>query len=119
MVMHATTPPYLSTLIHRSRPAWAGTERNPLLVEDFDFTLLAPERGFKFINVETPREDVGPAPERSPVRARFDSEDGKSSLSVTVRSSQNVKYSLIQASHASKAQYSGRYSSLSRSCMII
>ena len=82
------------------RPAWAAAAsgRNPLLIEDFDFTFLAPEKGFKFVNVEAPGKDVGPAPERSPIRARFDSEDGNSTLSVIVRSSQNVKYSLIQVS---------------------
>ena len=47
--------------------------------------------------MEPPRIDRGPAPERSPVRARFDSEDGLSTLSVIVRNAQTVKPSLIQA----------------------
>ena len=50
----------------------------------------------RFVDVEPPRAETGPAPERSPVRARFDSPDGVSTLSVMVRNAQTVKPSLIQ-----------------------
>ncbi|GAX72657.1 hypothetical protein CEUSTIGMA_g113.t1 [Chlamydomonas eustigma] len=72
--------------------------RDPYQIEDFDYTFTAPSSGFKFVSTEAPRNERGPAPERSPVRARFDAEEGGANVSVIVKNAQTVKFSLIQVS---------------------
>ncbi|KAG1671090.1 hypothetical protein FOA52_000762 [Chlamydomonas sp. UWO 241] len=73
---------------------------NPNRVVDFDYFFDAPA-GFKFIDTNSEAPDRGPAPERSPVRARFDSPDGKAIVSVLIRGAQTLKASLFQVSDVS------------------
>lgn len=50
------------------------------------------------VEIAMPVVERGPAPERSPLRVRFDAPGGGASLSVIVRSAQALKPSLLQVS---------------------
>ncbi|GIM02615.1 hypothetical protein Vretimale_7490 [Volvox reticuliferus] len=64
---------------------------------DLEFQVVPPA-SFKFVDTQ-PIYDPnrrGPAPEPSPVRARFDSPDGSTVLSVIVRNAQSIRPSILQ-----------------------
>ncbi|GLC37149.1 hypothetical protein PLESTM_000548000 [Pleodorina starrii] len=69
---------------------------------DLEFQLVPPA-AFKFVDTQPVYDPNrrGPAPEPSPVRARFDSQDGSTVLSVVVRNAQNLRPSLLQVTDLS------------------
>ncbi|GIL78087.1 hypothetical protein Vretimale_7490 [Volvox reticuliferus] len=69
---------------------------------DLEFQVVPPA-SFKFVDTQ-PIYDPnrrGPAPEPSPVRARFDSPDGSTVLSVIVRNAQSIRPSILQVTDLS------------------
>ncbi|GFR43081.1 hypothetical protein Agub_g4088 [Astrephomene gubernaculifera] len=69
---------------------------------DLEFQVVPPS-SFKFVDTQPVyNPDLrGPAPEPSPVRARFDSPDGSTVLSVVVRSAQSIRPSILQVTDVS------------------
>ncbi|KAG2498419.1 hypothetical protein HYH03_003677 [Edaphochlamys debaryana] len=64
---------------------------------DVDFQIVPP-RGWAFVDTQPPYdpERRGPAPEPSPIRARFDSPDGSAVVSVLVRPASAIKQMVLQ-----------------------
>ncbi|KAJ9529948.1 hypothetical protein QJQ45_023262, partial [Haematococcus lacustris] len=66
------------------------------LFEDEEYTYTAPAT-FTFVDIPIPKIERGPAPERSPLRSRFEAGDGgQASLAVVVRNAQTLSFSLLQ-----------------------
>lgn len=81
--------------------ASSSASKVPELVKffDADWEVQVPS---DWLEIEVPQqqrkyEDVGPTPERSPLRVRFDSPDGVATFSVLVRNAQSIKRTLLQA----------------------
>ncbi|GFH28281.1 PsbP domain-containing protein, partial [Haematococcus lacustris] len=65
------------------------------LFEDEEYTYTAPAT-FTFVDIPIPKIERGPAPERSPLRSRFEAGDGgQASLAVVVRNAQTLSFSLL------------------------
>ncbi|GIL62739.1 hypothetical protein Vafri_16921 [Volvox africanus] len=69
---------------------------------DLEFQVVPPA-SFKFVDTQPVYDPNrrGPAPEPSPVRARFDSPDGSTVLSVIVRNAQSIRPSILQVTDLS------------------
>ncbi|KAL6762415.1 hypothetical protein V8C86DRAFT_2517648 [Haematococcus lacustris] len=66
------------------------------LFEDEEYIYTAPAT-FTFVDIPIPKIERGPAPERSPLRSRFEAGDGgQASLAVVVRNAQTLSFSLLQ-----------------------
>ena len=75
----------------------SGLASEPFLDDDYQ---LFPPAAFTYVDTQ-PQVDPtrrGPAPERSPVRSRFDSPDGSTVVSVVVRQASGIRPSLLQVS---------------------
>lgn len=73
----------------------SGLASQPFLDDDYQ---LFPPAAFTSVDTQPAVDSTrrGPAPERSPVRARFDSPDGSTVISVVVRNASGIRPSLIQ-----------------------